>query len=168
MNLHQNARTGKLFVDVDQGTYIYSFHRGELVKTAGPNGLEGKKAFYRAMRELGGVFRFVVLDKVRGKRDEEFQNLANIILHAVQEADEFPLSRNNLPPDPIAVSLSEKADDEALPDSTAVQPLLEGLIQSTTIDILIHACPKTDLEAAKELEELMSKNVLVESTRVRA
>jgi hypothetical protein len=38
---------------------------------------------------------------------------------------------------------------------------LEGLIKSTTIDILIHACPKTDLAAARELRELMEDDVLV-------
>ncbi len=163
MNLHQNSRTGKLYATVADGEYVYSFHRGDLVKTIGPNGLASRKAFYRSMREVGGTFRFVALEKIRGSKNHSFENLANVILHAVQEADEFPLSREALPEDPVLVSLSPTIEDMDLPETTAVQPLLEGLIQSTTIDILIHACPKTDLQAAHELEELMRKNILIEN-----
>lgn len=163
MNLHQNSRTGKLYATVEDGEYVYSFHRGALVKTIGPNGLASRKAFYRSMREIGGTFRFVALEKIRGSKNHSFDHLTNVILHAVQEADEFPLTRESLPEDPLLVSLSPTHEDIDLPESTAVQPLLEGLIQSTTIDILIHACPKTDLQAAQELEELMRKNILVEN-----
>jgi len=164
MNLHQNSRTGKLYVTVADGEYVYSFHRGDLVKTIGPNGLASRKAFYRSMREDGGTFRFVALEKIRGSKNHSFENLANVILHAVQEADEFPLTREALPKDPVLVSISSDAENMDLPETTAVQPLLEGLIQSTTIDILIHACPKTDLQAAQELEDLMRKNILVENS----
>ncbi len=162
MNLHQNGQTGKLYVTVEDGDYVFSFSNGELVETKGPRGLKSRKAFYRSMRESGGSFRFVVLDKVSGRRSSAFENLANAILQAVQEADEYPLTRKSLPPDPVAVSLSQKVEETPLPENSAIQPLLEGLIQSTTVDILIHACPKTDLEAAKELEELMMAEVLVQ------
>lgn len=163
MNLHQNGQTGILHVTVDDGDYEFSFNSGELLNAIGPRGLKSRKAFYRAMREAGGTFRFVVHDKVTGRRSSAFENVANAILLAVQEADEFPLTRRKLPPDPVPVSLSSKVDDAPLPENTAVQPLLEGLIKATTIDILIHACPKTDLEAAKELEELMMAEVLVQT-----
>jgi len=162
MNLHQNGQTGKLFVYVEDGEYTFSFSKGELVNTRGPRGLKNRKAFYRAMRELGGKFKFVVLDQVSGRRSSAFENLANAILQAVQEADEYPLTRRKLPPDPVPVSLTPKVEETPLPENSAIQPLLEGLIKSTTIDILIHACPKTDLEAAKELEELMMAEVLIQ------
>lgn len=163
MNLHQNAQTGRLHVEVEEGDYIFSFAKGELVNTRGPRGLKNRKAFYRSMRELGGGFRFVALDSVSGRRSSAFENLANAILQAVQEADEFPLTRRKLPADPVPVSLTAKVEETPLPENSAIQPLLEGLIKATTIDILIHACPKTDLEAARELEELMMAEVLVQS-----
>lgn len=163
MNLHQNGQTGVLFVTVDDGDYEFSFSRGELLNATGPRGLKSRKAFYRAMRETGGKFRFVVRESVTGRRSSAFENVANAILLAVQEADEFPLTRRKLPPDPVPVSLSSKVDDTPLPENSAIQPLLEGLLKATTIDILIHACPKTDLEAAKELEELMMAEVLVQT-----
>lgn len=161
MNLHQNARTGELRVDVEDGEYVFSFQRGELVRTTGPRGLKSRKAFFRSMRETAGVFRFVVLDQVTGRRSTSFENLANVILQAVQEADEYPLTRNRLPAEPSAVTLTAKVEDTTLPENSAIQPLVEGLVTTTTIDILIHACPKTDLEAAAELEELMMAEVLV-------
>lgn len=162
MNLHQNGQTGRLHVTTEEGEYIFAFSKGELVNTKGPRGLKNRKAFYRAMRELEGIFRFVVHDSVSGRRSSAFENLANAILQAVQEADEFPLTRRKLPPDPVPVSLTPKVEETPLPENSAIQPLLEGLIKATTIDILIHACPKTDLEAAKELEELMMAEVLVQ------
>lgn len=162
MNLHQNARTGHLFVTVEDGDYVFGFNRGELVSVDGPKGLKGRKAFYRSMREEAGQFKFVPAEHVKGRRTSGFENLANVILQAVQEADEYPLTRRNLPADPTAVSLTPKVEDTKLPENTAIQPLLEGLIKATTIDILIHACPKTDLEAARELEELMLAEVLIQ------
>lgn len=162
MNLHQNGHTGVLHVRVDDGEYKFNFSKGDLVTTLGPRGLKNRKAFYRAMRESAGTFKFMPKERVTGRKSSAFENLANAILQAVQEADEFPLTRRKLPPDPVAVSLSSKVEDTVLPENSAIQPLLEGLIKSTTIDILIHACPKTDLEAARELEELMMAEVLVQ------
>lgn len=162
MNLHQNGQTGALYVVVGDGDYIFYFQRGELIRTTGPRGLKSRKAFFRAMREHGGVFRFVALDQVNERRSSGFDNLANVILQAVQEADEYPLTRNKLPSDPAAVAPTTKVDDADLPENSVIQPLIEGLVTATTIDILIHACPKTDLEAARELEELMMAGVLAQ------
>jgi len=163
MNLHQNGQTGRLLVVTGEGEYAFAFAKGELVNTKGPRGLKNRKAFYRAMRETGGTFQFMAAEHVSGRRSSAFENLANAILQAVQEADEYPLTRRKLPPDPVAVSLTTKVEETPLPENSAIQPLLEGLIKSTTIDILIHACPKTDLEAAKELEDLMMAEVLIQS-----
>ncbi len=161
MNLHQNTRDGKLVVTVDEGEYIFEYLAGKLVRVSGPRGLAGRKALFRAMREVAGDFRFVVTNKIKKSKSQSFDNLANVILQAVQEADEFPLYRNKLPSDPVAVMLSTAAGEPELEGATAIQPLLEGLLQSTTIDILIHACPKTDLQAAMELQELMDGDVLI-------
>lgn len=158
MTLHQNKKTGQLRAYVPDGRYRYDFHKGEIVRVQGPRGLKGQKAFFRAMREPTGTFDFAPMNI--SSRSAAFDNLANTILLAVQEADEFPLTRQKLPEDPVAVRLTENADDVKLEKKTVLQPLMEGLIQSTTIDILIHACPKTDLAAAKELESLISKGVL--------
>jgi len=169
MNLHQNTRTGKLYLTVGDGDYIFSFRRGELLQITGPRGLKGRKALFRALRELSGDFRYVVADvpKKKSKSASDFSSLANIVLQAVQEADEFPLYRNKLPGDPVAVALSDAADDKQWDETTAIQPLLEGLLKSTTIDILIHACPKTDLQAAQELQELMDSDVVIISPTER-
>jgi CheY-like chemotaxis protein len=163
INLHQNTRTGKLVIYEEDGEYSFAFSQGRLVKVRGPRGLKSRKAFYRAIREAEGNFKFFALEHVDDQRSSKFENLANIILQAVQEADEYPLTRRQLPPDPVAVSLTAKVEETPVPENSAIQPLLEGLIKSTTIDILIHACPKTDLEAASELEELMMAEVLVQN-----
>lgn len=161
MNLAQNTRTGKLYVSVEDGDYTFSFKRGELTAVAGPRGLKSRKALFRAMRVSNGHFRFAVTDDVPNSRGK-FENLPNMILQAVQEADEFPLYRDKLPPDPTPVALTKEVEEIQLEAGNAIQPLLEGLIKSTTIDILIHACPRTDLTAARELQELMEKDVLVD------
>lgn len=160
MNLHQNSRTGELTVTVRDGDYVFAFKRGELVRVDGPRGLKHRKALFRSMRESGGSFRFVPSDDVKASR-HSYEGMANVVLQAVQEADEYPLYRDRLPADPVPVTLTSKVESIQIADSSAIQPLLEGLIKSTTIDILIHACPKTDLAAAKELRELMEQDVLV-------
>lgn len=160
MNLHQNSRTGELTVTVSEGDYVFAFKRGELVRVDGPRGLKHRKALFRSMRETGGSFAFVPTDDVKASR-HSYEGMANVVLQAVQEADEYPLYRDRLPPDPVPVTLTQKVESIQIPENSAIQPLLEGLIKSTTIDILIHACPKTDLAAAKELRELMEQDVLV-------
>ncbi|MEZ4461863.1 MAG: DUF4388 domain-containing protein [bacterium] len=167
MNLHQNARTGELVVTVADGDYIFSFRRGELTRVDGPRGLKHRKALFRAMRESLGRFSFNPLEQVRTSR-QTYENMANLVLMAVQEADEYPLYRDRLSADPVPVTLSTKADSISVAEHSAIQPLLEGLIKSTTIDILIHACPNTDLAAAKELRELMEQDVLVTSDAASA
>jgi DNA-binding response OmpR family regulator len=162
LNLHQNMQTGKLILDDSEGTYAFNVQKGELVKVVGPQGLEGKKAFYRALRKARGTFRFVVRTRVSRSKRYEFPNVANSILSAVQEADEYPLTRNKLPADPRPVRLAESADERAWPDDSVVRPLLEGLISATTVDILIHASKATDLEAAKEVLELYEEGVLID------
>lgn len=160
MNLSQNMRSGRLELSVLDGDYLFDFKDGSLSRVRGPRGLKSRKAFFRAMRENSGRFRFLVTDEIPSPRGK-FDNLANLILQAVQEADEFPLYRNKLPPDPVPVGLTSKVEDIQLDRGNAIQPLLEGLLTSTTIDILIHACPRTDLTAARELQELMEDDVLV-------
>lgn len=162
LNLHQNAQTGKLILDDAEGTYAFNVSKGGLVKVVGPQGLEGRKAFYRALRKANGTFRFVVRDRVSKSKRYSFDNVANSILSAVQEADEFPLTRNKLPADPRPIKLSDVADDRTWADDSVVRPLLEGLISSTTVDILIHASKLTDLEAAREILELYEEGVLVD------
>lgn len=160
MNLHQNARTGELTVAVRDGEYVFAFKRGELVRVDGPRGLKHRKALFRAMRESAGSFSFRPAEDVRASR-HSYEGMANVVLQAVQEADEYPLYRDRLPADPVPVTLTAKVESLKIPENSAIQPLLEGLIKSTTIDILIHACPKTDLAAARELRELMEDDVLV-------
>ncbi len=162
LNLHQNAQTGKLILDDAEGTYAFNVSKGGLVKVVGPQGLEGQKAFYRALRKANGTFRFVVRQRVSKSSRYEFPNVANSILSAVQEADEYPLTREKLPPDPQPVRLAEEADERAWDDDSVVRPLLEGLISATTVDILIHASKNTDLEAAKEILDLYEKGILID------
>jgi CheY-like chemotaxis protein len=159
LNLKQNSRTGELTTSVNDGDYAFSFLKGELVRVEGPRGLKHRKALFRALRETSGTFAFQVMDTVRPSRNK-FENLDNLVLQAMQEADEYPLYRERLPPDPVPVTLTQKVESIKLPEGTVIQPLLEGLIKSTTIDILIHASPRTDLQAARELKELMDQDVL--------
>lgn len=159
LNLKQNSRTGELTTTVSDGDYVFSFLKGELVRVEGPRGLKHRKALFRALRETSGTFAFQVMDTVKASRNK-FENLDNLVLQAMQEADEYPLYRERLPPDPVPVTLTSKVESVKLPEGTVIQPLLEGLIKSTTIDILIHASPRTDLQAARELKELMDQDVL--------
>lgn len=160
MNLHQNTRTGELTISVRDGDYVFAFKRGEISRVDGPGGLKHRKALFRAIRETSGRFNFQPRDEVRTSR-ETYENMANLVLMAVQEADEYPLYRDRLPGDPVPVTLTSKAESVRLPENSAIQPLIEGLIKSTTIDILVHACPKTDLAAVRELRELMEADVIV-------
>jgi DNA-binding response OmpR family regulator len=162
LNLHQNAKTGKLVLDDEEGTYAFNVQRGELVKVVGPQGLEGRKAFYRALRRANGTFRFVVRNRVSKSKRYSFDNVANSILSAVQEADEYPLTREKLPADPRPIRLADGADERPWDEDSVVRPLLEGLINATTVDILIHASKATDLEAAQEILDLYEKGVLVD------
>lgn len=160
MNLHQNTRTGELTISVRDGDYVFAFKRGEISRVDGPRGLKHRKALFRAMRETSGRFNFQPCDEVRTSR-QTYENMANLVLMAVQEADEYPLYRDRLPGDPIPVTLTAKVESVPLSENSAIQPLVEGLIKSTTIDILVHACPKTDLAAVRELRELMEADVIV-------
>jgi len=160
MNLHQNTRTGELTISVRDGDYVFAFKRGEISRVDGPRGLKHRKALFRAIRETSGRFNFQPRDEVRTSR-HTYENMANLVLMAVQEADEYPLYRDRLPGDPVPVTLTPKVESIRLPENSAIQPLIEGLIKSTTIDILVHACPKTDLAAVRELRELMEADVLV-------
>lgn len=160
MNLHQNSRTGELSVTVRDGEYVFSFKRGALSRVDGPRGLKHRKALFRALRESYGRFAFVPKEQVRTSH-HTYENIANLVLQAVQEADEYPLYRDRLPADPVPVTLSAKIENTKVGENSAIQPFLEGLIRATTIDILIHACPETDLTAARELRELMENDVLV-------
>jgi len=164
INLKQNTRTGELTSMVDDGEYCFGFQRGELVRVVGPRGLKNRKALFRALRETSGTFRFQGMDSVKASRSAKFENLDNLVLQAMQEADEYPLYRGRLPPDPVPVTLTGKVESVQVPEGSVIQPLLEGLIKSTTVDILIHASPRTDLQAARELKELMDQEVLVEAT----
>jgi len=160
MNLHQNTRTGELTISVHDGDYVFAFKRGEISRVDGPRGLKHRKALFRAIRETAGRFNFQPCDEVRTSR-QTYENMANLVLMAVQEADEYPLYRDRLPGDPVPVTLTSKVESVRLPENSAIQPLVEGLIKSTTIDILVHACPKTDLAAVRELRELMEADIIV-------
>jgi DNA-binding response OmpR family regulator len=163
MNLHQNRRTGELTVSMDEGDYAFQFSRGELVNVTGPERIKGNKALYRAIRLFYGRFVFAPLEDAHAfERTNDYGPLPNLVLSAVQESDEYPITRNQLPPDPITVMLSPEASSEAFSqDLRLLRPLLKRPDLSYTIDDLVLASPKTDLQAASELLRLYNDAVLV-------
>lgn len=163
MNLFQNQRTGVLEVTMEDGEYNFSFKKGRMVYVSGPAKMQGLKAFNRAIRVFYGRFAFVPQDEktFKPKREKDYGELPNLVLSAVQESDEFPLTRTKLPPEPILVRLSE-APDTFSGDIRILKPLLQNPSREGTIDELIKFSPKTDLDAAIELLEMFESGMLVE------
>ncbi len=163
MNLHQNRRTGDLTVSMDEGDYVFQFSAGEFINVRGPKRIKGNKAFYRAIRLFYGRFVFAPLEESHAfKNVNDYGPLPNLVLSAVQESDEYPITRNQLPPDPITVMLSPEASTDAFSqDLRLLRPLLKRPDLPYTIDDLVLASPKTDLQAAGELLRLFNDAVLV-------
>lgn len=161
INLHQNMRSGELVVTMDEGEYVFQLSRGQLVQTHGPDGMSGIKPLYRAIRLYYGKFIFNPVDDSHTFSDvQDFGPLPNLILSAVQESDEYPLIREKLPGDSIEVTIAQKPGAFS-GDMRILKPLIQAPDRITTIDHLIRLSPKSDLDAAKELQSLYEKQVLV-------
>lgn len=162
ITLHQNRRTGLLVLHMEDGEYIFWFKAGKLVYVEGPEGMSGVKPFNRAIRLFYGRFSFVPQDAAEFKPalEEDYGGIPNLILSAVQESDEYPLSRDKLPPDPILVRLSEPPESFS-GDVGVLKPLVKG-INEATIDELVRASPMTDLNAVNSLLEVFEAGLIVE------
>lgn len=166
INLHQNMRTGELLVTMDEGEYVFELFQGKLVGMHGPLEMQGKKALYRAIRLFYGKFVFTPsAEEVAPADAHDFGPLPNLILSAVQEADEYPLTRTQLPAHPTRVEIaSDEARAEIFSgDFRILRPLLQSDDRCATIDELIAHYPKTDLEAARELLRLYERDLLVDA-----
>lgn len=161
INLHQNIRTGELGVVMEEGEYCFWLRKGKLRRVTGPGQMSGRKALFRAIRQFYGKFVFTPIEGLELDEEREFGELPNLILQAVQEADEFPLSRNQLPPNPVCVELVNTKPEAASGDLRLLRPLLQDEQGQVTVDELIFAYHKTDLEAAQELLKLYQREVLV-------
>lgn len=165
INLHQNLRAGELMVTMDSGDFTFYLQRGQLVAMEGPHGMRGKKALYRAIREFYGKFVFSPYDESDQIPVEtaDYGPLPNLILSAVQEADEYPLTRKELPADPDTVKIASEEASQILfaGDFRILRPLLKSPDRTCTINQLIDSYPKTDLETARELLEMFERDLLV-------
>ncbi len=158
INLHQNQRTGELGVSDADGDYRFVFSAGEFVSAQGPGGIAGRKAVFRGIRNATGLFTFVPREHTDDVPQSELTSPTNLVLSAMQESDEFPLTRGLLPDGLVGLSASTKLKAASAP--IVVLPLLEGA-KAMSINALIDACPRTDLESVTELHELFKKEVLV-------
>jgi DNA-binding response OmpR family regulator len=163
MSMAQNMSSGDLHLTMEDGEYQFTFLRGRLVTLQGPDNVRGRKAFYRAVRLFYGRFVFHPMHEPprAGGSLQDYGDIPNLILQAVQESDEYPLVRNQLPPEPMMVRLAEEAGEVFSGDFRILRPLLQDGREEATVDELIRAYPKTDAEAARELLKLYQKGTLI-------
>ena len=165
LNLDQNVRTGDLRIFMQNGEeYSFVVYQGKLVRVDGPDGMRGKKAIYRAIRLFYGKFAFHPMAEDPPPTDtQDFGPLPNLVLQAVQEADEFPLTRDKLPPDPTPVRLAndDPSSEVFQQDFRILRPLLKSEDRRATIDELIKHSNKPDLDAAKDLLSLFEEGHLI-------
>ena len=166
LNLDQNVRTGqlKLSLDHEEEEYLFVLFQGKLVRVQGPGSMRGKKAMCRAIRLFYGKFVFTPMPEDPPPTDtQDFGPLPNLVLQAVQEADEYPLTRTKLPEHPALVRLAHDDDvaETFLNDFRVLEPLRHAEGQRATIDELIKRSPSTDLSAAVELLALFEEGHLV-------
>lgn len=164
MNLHQNMRTGELTVVMEDGEYGFAFLKGKLVYARGAHQSRGRKALFRAIRLFYGKFAFLPEpdDSFAPPKMYDYGELPNLVLSAVQESDEYPLTRQRLPPHPILVGLTAQAPDVFSADFRILKPLLQNPNRECTVDELIVHSNKTDLEAAQEVFKLFEQGILME------
>jgi CheY-like chemotaxis protein len=163
ISLAQNSSSGDLILTMDDGEYHFTFLRGRLVALQGPDNVKGRKALFRAVRLFYGRFVFHPMHDPpkAGGSLQDYGDIPNLILQAVQEADEYPLVRNQLPPDPMMVRLSDDGGEVFSGDFRILRPLLQDGRSEATVDELIRAYPKTDTDAARELLRLYQKGTLI-------
>lgn len=165
LNLDQNVRTGELHLSLINGEdYLFVLFQGKLVRVEGPNGMRGKKALFRAIRLFYGKFVFHPMsEEPPPTQTQDFGPLPNLVLQAVQEADEFPLTRTQLPEDPALVQLANEDPSSEVfqKDFRILHPLLQSDSKRVTVDDLIRLSIKTDLDAARELFSLFDEGHLV-------
>lgn len=163
MSLAQNMSSGDLILTMEDGEYHFTFLRGRLAALQGPDNVRGRKALFRAVRLFYGRFVFHPMHDPpkAGGSAQDYGDIPNLILQAVQESDEYPLVRNQLPPDPMMVRLSEEEGEVFSGDFRILRPLLQDGRSEATVDELIRAYPKTDSEAARELLKLYQKGTLI-------
>lgn len=162
INLHQNRRTGVLVLHMEDGEYTFWFKQGTLVYVEGPGGMSGAKPFNRAIRLFYGRFSFVPqsAEEFKPASEETYGEIPNLVLSAVQASDEYPLSRDKLPPDPILVRLNEPAESFS-GNLGVLKPLVQGAPEAT-IDELVRASPAMDLDAVVSLLEAFEAGLIVE------
>ncbi len=167
LNLNQNIRTGELHLSLTNGEdYLFVLYQGKLVRVEGPEGMRGKKAMFRAIRLFYGKFVFHPMSEdPPPTQTQDFGPLPNLVLQAVQEADEFPLTRNQLPEDPDEIMLvnDDPSAEIFQKDFRILHPLLQSPTKRITVDSLIRQSSKTDLDAALEIHTLMEEGHLVSS-----
>jgi hypothetical protein len=148
---------------MEDGEYHFTFLRGRLAALQGPDNVRGRKALFRAVRLFYGRFVFHPMHDPpkAGGSTQDYGDIPNLILQAVQESDEYPLVRNQLPPEPMMVRLSEDEGEVFSGDFRILRPLLQDGRSEATVDELIRAYPKTDSEAARELLKLYQKGTLI-------
>ncbi|MFU8802456.1 MAG: response regulator [Bradymonadaceae bacterium] len=156
-HLHQCRATGLLQAGQGYETFQILVKDGELVNAEGPDVMSGRKAFFRAIRCARGTFRFTA-GPVAVHGCEDLRPLPNLVLTAVQESDEYVQVRRQLPGGAIFLAACRLERLQKRP--LVVEPMLRSR-GGWTVDSLIRSCPMTDLEAARELLDLITSEVLI-------
>jgi DNA-binding NarL/FixJ family response regulator len=164
--LSQNQATGWLQVRVGDARYRLAVEAGAVTGAMGPQSLTGRKAARRAIRQTRGTFSFSEVGElaVPSHLHDEFERTDNLILMAMQEADELPRLLESLPSvqRQLRTTLSSESEIAELFGDTGVSalaPLLEGA-DPLTVAELIERSPSPDLEVAKMLKRALDEEVV--------
>jgi DNA-binding response OmpR family regulator len=155
-HLHQSRSTGVLEVGCLRQVYVIVLEEGELQAVFGPGELRGRKALFRALASAQGGFRYR-----SGRQDveggDDLRGLAQLVLTGVQQADEYREILRELPGGTLLLSVDGLEALGQVPE--ILEPLMASRVTGT-VEELIDASARTDLEAALALKTLFDGQIL--------
>jgi len=107
--LSQNQRTGWLEIRRGENRYRVALEEGAVVGASDACGVGGRKAAFRAIRQERGTFWYAERGsiEVEERLRDDFEGVDNLILLAIQEADELPRLLDRLPEPTATVEVVE-------------------------------------------------------------
>jgi hypothetical protein len=83
------------------------------------------------------------------------------ILNAVQVADEYRAERPAVSHDTLRLGVDLRISDLPETDLALLAPFDQAVIESISVDVLIHAAEDTDLTALRSIVRLLDTGVLI-------
>jgi CheY-like chemotaxis protein len=160
MVFHRTVPIGALHVKSPEGEFSIYFLNGDIVGVEGPDGLSGLKAFERAIRTCDGAFRFST-DKSPYADEPLFPSIPMAILNAVQVADEYRMERGSVSHEALRLGVDLRISDVSEDDLALLAPFDQTVIESISVDVLIHASEVSDLTALRAILRLLETGVLL-------